>query len=153
MTCKLILVGLLITTGEILVAFGQAAFDTTGFLLILGGVICGGIRWALVQLKVQKLDPPLSGPMATMRLLACSMFFSMLLMSLIFEQPWRKLGPSNSEFFSDFENGIRTTCIVLVGGVPSIGIVFCQYWLIMNSNVIVMMIGCVLKDTIFIFLG
>ena len=153
MTCNLIFVGFLITAGEILIAFGEVEFDKIGFLLILVAVICGGIRWALIQLKVQKLDPPLSGPMATMRLLSCTMFFSALLMSCIVEQPWRKLGPSNSDYFSDFYNSIRTIFMALLGGVLGMGSIFCQYWLILESNVIVLMIGVVLRDMIIIVFG
>ncbi len=153
MTCNLILVGLLITAGEILIAFGEVEFDTIGFLLVLASVICGGIRWALIQLKVQTLDPPLSGPMATMRLLSCTMFFSAILMSCIVEQPWCKLGPSNSDYFSYFYNCISTIFMALLGGVLGMGSVFCQYWLILESNVIVLMIGVVLRDMIIIIFG
>lgn len=153
MTCNLILVGFLITAGEILIAFGEVEFDTKGFLLILVSVICGGIRWTLIQLKVQKLDPPLSGPMATMRLLSCTMFFSSILMSCIVEQPWCKLGPSKSNYFSDFYNSISTIFMVLLWGVLGMGSVFCQYWLILESNVIVLMIGVVLRDMVIIVFG
>lgn len=153
MTCNLILVGFLITAGEILVAFGEVEFDTIGFLVVLVAMICSGIRWALIQLKVQNLDPPLSGPMTTMRLISCSMFFSMLLMSLIFEQPWRKLGSSNSDYFSNFDNSIRTILMALLGGVLGMGSLVCQYWLILESNAIVLMIAFVLKDMIIVVLG
>lgn len=153
MTCNLILVGFLITAGEILVAFGEVEFNTIGFLVVLVAVICGGIRWALTQLKVHKLDPPLSGPMTTMRLMSCSMFFSTLLISIIVEQPWCKLGPSNSDYFSNFDNSIRMIFLALPGGVLGMGSIFCQYWLILESNVIVLMIAFVLKDMIIVVLG
>ncbi len=153
MTCNLILVGFLITAGEILVAFGEVEFDTKGFLLMLVSVICAGIRWALIQLKVQKLDPPLSGPMTTMRLLSCTMFFSTIFMSCIVEQPWCKLGQSKSNYFSDFYNSISMIFMFLLGGVLGMGCVFCQCWLILESNVIVLMIGLVLKNMIIIVFG
>ena len=61
-TCNLILVGALITSGEILTAFGEVEFDTVGFLLCLTAAVLSGIRWTLMQFKLQKVDPPgLSG--------------------------------------------------------------------------------------------
>jgi solute carrier family 35 protein C2 len=152
-TCNLILVGLLITAGEILTAFGEVEFDTVGFLLVLGAAICGGIRWTLVQFKLQKLDPPLCGPVVTMRLLSCTMFFSMMVMSCVIEQPWRKLGPSTSDYFSDLDNSLRTISTALFGAGIAIVMVLCEFWLILKSNAIVLMIGGVLKEMITIFVG
>lgn len=152
-TCNLVLVGLLITAGEVLTAFGEVEFDTVGFVLVLSAAICGGIRWTLVQFKLQKLDPPLVGPVVTMRLLSCTMFFSMLLMSFVVEKPWNKLGPSNSDYFSDVDNGIRTIATGLFGAAIAIVMVLCEFWLILKSNAIVLMIGGVLKEMITIFVG
>jgi solute carrier family 35 protein C2 len=71
-TCNLIAVGALIMAGELLTAFGEVEFDTVGFLLCAGAAVCSGIRWTLVQLKVQRLDPPLKSAVVTMRVLAPS---------------------------------------------------------------------------------
>jgi len=152
-TCNLIMVGLLITAGEILTAFGEVEFDTVGFVLVLTAAICGGIRWTLVQFKLQKLDPPLGGPVVTMRVLSSTMFFSMLLMSVIIEQPWNKLGPTHGDYFSDFEHGMQTISLGLVGAFIAIAMVLCEFWLILKSNAIVLMIGGVIKEMITIFVG
>ena len=148
-TCNLILVGVLITAGEVLTAFGEVEFDAVGFILVLCAAICGGIRWTLVQFKLQKLEPPLGGPVVTMRVLSSTMFFSMLIMSFIIEQPWNSLGP----YFSDFENGTKTIATGLVGAFIAIVMVLCEFWLILKSNAIVLMIGGVLKEMITIFVG
>jgi len=71
-SCNLIIVGLLIMSGELLTAFGEVEFDTIGFFLCAGAAVCSGIRWTLVQLKVQRLDPPLKSAVVTMRVLAPS---------------------------------------------------------------------------------
>ena len=152
-TCNLIMVGLLITGGEILTAFGEVEFDTVGFLLVLGAAICGGIRWTLVQFKLQKLDPPLQGPVVTMRVLSSTMFCSMLIMSIIIEKPWTKLGPSQGDYFNDFDNAIKTIATGLAGAFIAIVMVLCEFWLILRSNAIVLMIGGVLKEMITIFVG
>mmetsp|Transcript_37386 Transcript_37386/g.67228 ORF Transcript_37386/g.67228 Transcript_37386/m.67228 type:complete len:415 (-) Transcript_37386:81-1325(-) len=148
-TCNLMMVGFLITAGEVLTAFGEVEFDTIGFLLCGGAAICGGIRWTLVQFKLQKLDPPLEGPVVTMRVLSSTMFFSMLLLSFIIEQPWNTMGP----YFSDFERGMKTVSLGLIGAFIAITMVLCEFWLILKSNAIVLMIGGVLKEMITIFVG
>ena len=152
-TGNLIIVGLLITAGEILTAFGEVEFDTIGFILCSAAAICGGIRWTLVQFKLQKLDPPLGGPVVTMRVLASTMFFSMLLLSFIIEKPWIALGPEHGDYFSDFENGMKTISLGLFGAVLAIAMVLCEFWLILKSNAIVLMIGGVLKEMLTIFVG
>lgn len=152
-TCNLILVGVLITAGEVLTAFGEVEFDTVGFILVLCAAICGGIRWTLVQFKLQKLEPPLGGPVVTMRVLSSTMFFSMLIMSFIIERPWTSLGPKQGDYFSDFENGTKTIATGLVGAFIAIAMVLCEFWLILKSNAIVLMIGGVLKEMITIFVG
>eukprot|EP00571_Detonula_confervacea_P007491 CAMPEP_0172316452 /NCGR_PEP_ID=MMETSP1058-20130122/28265_1 /TAXON_ID=83371 /ORGANISM="Detonula confervacea, Strain CCMP 353" /LENGTH=403 /DNA_ID=CAMNT_0013030761 /DNA_START=188 /DNA_END=1399 /DNA_ORIENTATION=- len=152
-TWNLIMVGLLITAGEILTAFGEVEFDTVGFLLVLSAAICGGIRWTLVQFKLQKLDPPLGGPVVTMRVLASTMFFSMLLLSFILERPWNALGPEHGDYFIDFEHGMKTISLGLSGAFIAIAMVLCEFWLILNSNAIVLMIGGVVKEMLTIFVG
>ena len=51
-TCNLVMVGLLITAGEILTAFGEVEFDTVGFILVLGAAICGGITLDISPIQV-----------------------------------------------------------------------------------------------------
>eukprot|EP00584_Thalassiosira_punctigera_P010804 CAMPEP_0172546064 /NCGR_PEP_ID=MMETSP1067-20121228/15887_1 /TAXON_ID=265564 ORGANISM="Thalassiosira punctigera, Strain Tpunct2005C2" /NCGR_SAMPLE_ID=MMETSP1067 /ASSEMBLY_ACC=CAM_ASM_000444 /LENGTH=291 /DNA_ID=CAMNT_0013332935 /DNA_START=729 /DNA_END=1604 /DNA_ORIENTATION=+ len=152
-TCNLLMVGFLITAGEILTAFGEVEFDTKGFLLCLGAATCGGIRWTLVQFKLQKLDPPLGGPIVTMRVLASTMFFTMLALSSIIERPWNALDPKNGSYFSDFENGMQTISLGLIGAFIAIAMVLCEFWLILKADAIVLMIGGVLKEMITIFVG
>lgn len=152
-TFNLIMVGLLITGGEILTAFGEVEFDSIGFMLCTGAAICGGLRWTLVQFKLQKLDPPLAGPVVTMRVLSSTMFISMLMLSFILEQPWKSLGPKKGDYFIDFEHGMKTISLGLIGAVIAIAMVLCEFWLILKSNAIVLMIGGVIKEMITIFVG
>lgn len=152
-TFNLIMVGLLITAGEILTAFGEVEFDTVGFFLVLSAAACGGIRWTLVQYKLQNLDPPLGGPVATMRVLSSTMFFSMLMLSFIIEKPWDKLGPEHGDYFATFEKGCHTISLGLLGAFIAIMMVLCEFWLILKSNAIVLMLGGVIKEMITIFVG
>jgi len=151
-TCNLIMVGLLITLGEILTAFGEVEFDPIGFSLCLGAAVCGGIRWTSVQCLLQKLDPPLSGPVVTMRVLSPTMFFSMLFLSLVIEQPWNFFGP-DGDYFNSFKNGMTTVSVALLGATIAIVMVLCEFWLLLKSNAIVLMIGGVLKEILTICVG
>lgn len=106
-TCTLVAVGVLIMLGEVLTAFGEVEFDTIGFVLCGAAAVCSGIRWTLVQFKVQRLDPPLKSSLVTMRVLASSMFTCMLLLSIVIERPWNRLGPEHGDYFTNFEHGLR----------------------------------------------
>ena len=114
-TCILVTVGSLIVAGELLTAFGEVEFDTIGFFLCLTAAVCSGIRWTLIQLKLNTLDPSLKGSVVVMRVLAPSMFFFMLFLSVVIEKPWDKLGPEHGDYFSNFENGMRTVSLGLIG--------------------------------------
>ena len=143
------MVGVLITAGEILTAFGEVEFDAIGFTLVLSAAVLGGIRWTLVQFKLQKLEPPLGGPVVTMRVLSSTMFFSMLMLSCIIEQPWNKLGSEHGQDVSD----VKTIALGLGGAFIAIAMVLCEFWLILEANAIVLMIGGVLKEILTIFVG
>mmetsp|Transcript_9583 Transcript_9583/g.14784 ORF Transcript_9583/g.14784 Transcript_9583/m.14784 type:complete len:444 (+) Transcript_9583:95-1426(+) len=153
MTCSLLTVGGLIVAGELLTAFGEVEFDKVGFFLCLTAAVCSGIRWTLVQLKLNKLDPPLKGSVVVMRVLSPSMFIFMLLLSLIIERPMEKLGPEHGDYFSNFENGMKTISLGLTGAFIAIAMVLCEFWLILKSNAIVLMIGGVIKELITILVG
>ncbi|KAL7559817.1 hypothetical protein ACA910_003981 [Epithemia clementina (nom. ined.)] len=93
-TGPLILVICLITLGEYVTVAGELKaddFQWTGFVLCLSAAILSGARWTLVQLKIQALQPPLKTTVATMRLLAPSMFVSLFVVSLLLEHPWHRL--------------------------------------------------------------
>lgn len=152
-TCILVTVGSLIVAGELLTAFGEVEFDTIGFFLCLTAAVCSGIRWTLIQLKLNTLDPSLKGSVVVMRVLAPSMFFFMLFLSVVIEKPWDKLGPEHGDYFSNFENGMRTVSLGLIGAFIAIAMVLCEFWLILKSNAIVLMIGGVVKELITILVG
>mmetsp|Transcript_27266 Transcript_27266/g.57369 ORF Transcript_27266/g.57369 Transcript_27266/m.57369 type:complete len:452 (-) Transcript_27266:90-1445(-) len=152
-SCNLITVGVLIMLGELLTAFGEVEFDAVGFVMVLVAAMLSGIRWTLVQFKLHKLDPPLKGSVATMRVLSSSMFVFMILLSCTIEQPWAKLGPSKGDFFSTFDNGMKTISLGLTGACIAIAMILCEFWLILKSNAIVLMIGGVLKEMITILVG
>jgi Triose-phosphate Transporter family len=147
-TLNLIFVVIIICIGEILTVTGEVDFHLGGFILCLSASILSGARWTLVQLKIRSMDPPLKTTIATMRLLAPSMFWSMLLVSCAVEQPWKKLANRTVE-----ENVYDIFGLGMLGASFAIFMILCEFWLIMRTNAFVLMIGGVLKELITIFVG
>lgn len=144
--CGVILV---IALGEFMTVAGEVEFKFTGFLLCLMASILSGARWTLVQLKIQSLDPPLKTTVATMRLLSPFMFLTMLVVSCAIEQPWSSLRgviDSWGTFFHVFSLG-------LLGAGLAICMIMCEFWLIMHTTAIILMIGGVIKEMLTIFIG
>jgi solute carrier family 35 protein C2 len=149
-TFPLILVVAVIASGEFLTVMGETEFDVIGFVLCLSASCLSGARWTLVQLKLQTLDPPLKTTVATMRVLSPSMFFSMLLISIVVEQPWKIVGQG---YLDDPAEFFHTLGLGLLGAVFAIAMILCEFSLIMKASAVILMIGGVVKEMITIFVG
>lgn len=147
-TLALVVVVLVIAAGEFLTVAGEGGdLDVVGLILCLAASVLSGARWTLVQLKLRTLDPPLKTTIATMRLLSPSMFASLFVISLAIEQPWKRLAG---------EHALEMVTVLglgLLGAFFAISMVLCEFWLIMRSNAIVLMIGGVLKEMVTIMVG
>jgi len=146
MSWALVLVVLTICCGEVVTVLGEVQFDLIGFALVLTASICSGIRWTLVQMKIQAIQPPLQSTIATMRLLAPIMFVSMLSFSIIIERPWTVLINENAL-------GFNHIAMAFGGGLIAIVMILCEFYLIMKSSAMVLMIGGVLKELTTILAG
>ena len=146
-TCNLILVVAIIATGEFLTVAGEVGFEPIGFFLCLTASMLSGMRWTLVQLKLQTMDPPLKTTITTMRLLAPSMFVSMLFLSLIVEQPWSKFDHLTTS------EATYILALGLMGAFLATAMILCEFHLIMYASAIILMLGGVMKEMITIFVG
>jgi solute carrier family 35, member C2 len=146
-TCNLLIVVAIIAAGEFLTVMGEVEFETGGFFMCLSASVMSGARWTLVQLKLQTMDPPLKTTVATMRMLAPSMFFSMLLLSLVFERPWNKFETMDSR------EALHILGLGSLGASFAIAMILCEFYLIMYSSAVILMIGGVLKEMVTIILG
>ncbi|GKY92306.1 hypothetical protein MPSEU_000201700 [Mayamaea pseudoterrestris] len=146
-TCTLILVVAIIAAGEFLTVAGEVNFELVGFLLCLSASMLSGMRWTLVQLKLQTLDPPLKTTLATMRLLSPSMFWSMVVLSMIVERPWNKFdGWTGDQMLYIMGLGFS-------GALIAIAMILCEFHLIMHSSAVILMLGGVIKELITIIVG
>ncbi|CAJ1966855.1 unnamed protein product [Cylindrotheca closterium] len=146
-TLQLIGVAAVIAVGEFVTVYGEINFVLKGFLLCLTASVLSGARWTLVQLKLQSMEPPLKTTIATMRLLSPCMFFIMLLMSLVIEQPWNDFPKMNS---SDLW---WVLILGAGGGAIAVSMILCEFYLILEASAIVLMIGGVLKEMVTIVIG
>lgn len=141
-TTSLVLVVIIICMGELLTVLGEVKFDMIGFLLSFSSSVLSGMRWTVVQLKIQSIEPKLKSTVATMRILSMPMFVSMLGISLALEKPWSKLGV----WFDSFPTLMHTLGLACIGAFLAISMILCEFWLIMKANAIVLMIGGVCKE-------
>ncbi|KAL3943329.1 MAG: hypothetical protein SGBAC_002612 [Bacillariaceae sp.] len=146
-TSQLIGVAAVIAVGEFVTVYGEINFVLKGFLLCTAASVLSGARWTLVQLKLQKMEPPMKTTVATMRLLSPSMFFIMIFMSCVVEQPW-------NDFLNMSANDLWWVIVLgLGGGAIAIGMILCEFYLILEASAIVLMIGGVLKEMVTIVIG
>uniref|UniRef100_A0A7S3KXW7 Sugar phosphate transporter domain-containing protein n=1 Tax=Amphora coffeiformis TaxID=265554 RepID=A0A7S3KXW7_9STRA len=143
-TWPLLAVVAVIAVGEFLTVFGETHFVLTGFLQCLAASVLSGARWTLVQLKLQTLEPPLKTSLATMRVLAPSMFGGLLVVALAIEQPWQHLGWDEAGF---------VLLLGSIGGTFAIAMTLCEFMLIMQASAIILMIGGVVKELLNIGIG
>jgi len=155
-TPALIMVVMTISAGEIMTVLGEAQFELVGFILSLSSAFLAGLRWTVVQFKLSSIDPPLKSSIATMRLLSPVMFMSMLMFAMALERPWIKVWGDNNdddEIVFDAKYMLWSAGMAVFGATLAISMMMCEYYLIMHSSAIVLMIGGVLKEMITIMVG
>jgi len=154
-TLPLVGVVLTISLGEFLTVRGEKGdFSHIGLILCICASMLSGLRWTTVQYKLSTLDPPLKTTISTIRVISSSMFVSMFILSFIIEKPWITLAPSeNNTYFIDFQHGIQTVSMGIAGAFLAICMILCEFYLIMKSSAMVLMIGGVIKEMVTIFVG
>lgn len=153
-TWTLVAIVFIICIGEVLTVEGELEFDAIGFVLCLSASVLSGLRWTTVQYTIKSLDPPLKTPIETMRLLSPFMFMSMVIISTAVEKPWHKMGPeSEKNYFANTDETLKTVGMAVLGGILAVCMITCEFWLIMQSSAVVLMIGGVLKEVVTIFVG
>lgn len=157
-TWRLIGVAAVIAGGEFLTVMGEGDGDNDGdgkpdfswhgFILCLCASILSGARWTLVQLKLQRMEPPLKTTIVTMRLLSPCMFWSMVLISAIIERPWYALS-----HMENTEDLMQVLVLGTIGGSFAISMILCEFYLILKASAMVLMIGGVIKELTTITIG
>jgi solute carrier family 35 protein C2 len=96
------------------------------------------------------MDPPLKTTLVTMKLLAPRMFWSMLIISLVIERPWNKFQNADEESLGQLRDVLT---LGVIGGTLAIAMVLCEFYLILHSSALILMIGGVVKEMTTIVIG
>lgn len=150
-TLSLIGVVFIIFIGELFTVYGEVQFDAMGFLLCAIATLMSGMRWTLVELKLRDIQPPIKSSVAVMRILSPMMFISMLLLSTVWEKPWKTL--HNSTHWNRSEDIIKLLLLGLIGALFAICMMSCEFYLLLKSSAIILMIGGVIKELLNILIG
>jgi solute carrier family 35 protein C2 len=150
-TWALMGVALVICVGELLTVFGEVEFDSLGFIFCTIATVMSGIRWTLIELKLRDIQPPLKSSVAVMRILSPIMFIAMLILSLGWEQPWRKL--KGTRYANSWEDALTMILLALLGAFLAICMISCEFYLLIKSSAIIIMIGGVIKELLNIVVG
>jgi len=94
------------------------------------------------------MDPPLKSTLVTMKLLAPSMFWSMIVISMIVERPWVTLRKEDNT-----DELLRVFGLGLIGGIFAVFMILCEFYLILRASAIILMIGGVIKELTTIMIG
>eukprot|EP00535_Pseudo-nitzschia_heimii_P005960 CAMPEP_0197179852 /NCGR_PEP_ID=MMETSP1423-20130617/4666_1 /TAXON_ID=476441 /ORGANISM="Pseudo-nitzschia heimii, Strain UNC1101" /LENGTH=308 /DNA_ID=CAMNT_0042629827 /DNA_START=593 /DNA_END=1520 /DNA_ORIENTATION=+ len=151
-TLRLIGVILVIALGEFITVYGAVDFVWKGFLLCLSASAFSGLRWTMVQTMLQTLEPPLESTIVTMKILSPTMFWSMLVLSMVIEEPWKKMNDFDNESYQN-NPVLFIAKLGLVGGSLAVSMVLCEFFLILRASAIILMIGGVIKELTTICVG
>lgn len=113
---RLILVAIigLMVAGVILTVEGETKFDMLGFVLVLIAAVVSGLRWNLTQVLLQQDRLGMDNPIATLYHLSPIMFVTMLLLSLIFEDPISQF--RQSQHFDNIFHILESFGLMAIGG-------------------------------------
>lgn len=114
-TWRLIGIIAIITIGVILMVSAETKFDFVGMVEVLSASACGGLRWSLTQLLLDKKALGMSNPIATLFWLCPLMAFTLGLGSAIFEGSTAVF--DQPQFFGSFGEGAKTMGFILFPGI------------------------------------
>lgn len=152
-TTMILFVVCIISIGELMTVLGEVEFDFLGFLFCLSASICSGIRWTIIQYKLQNLNPPIKSIFLTIRVLAPTMFVSMLAISFLVERPWEQLLMGKESYIKTWRDGIWVLLVGVIGAKLAVLMVLCEFYLMIKTSAIILMIAGVVKELCTITIG
>ncbi|KAJ1984371.1 hypothetical protein H4R34_000687 [Dimargaris verticillata] len=151
----LILQIFLICFGVFLTVVGETQFHLIGFLLVLGAAVVSGFRWSLTQILLQHKGLGLNHPILTMYRLAPVIFGSMLLLTLIVENPLMRASTSASTLpeFATHRHAMEVFGLVFLGGVLALLTIIFEYRLIQLTSTVTLSVFGIAKEILVIALS
>ncbi|KAI8799395.1 triose-phosphate transporter family-domain-containing protein [Cladochytrium replicatum] len=149
-TFRLLAVICIIVVGVILMVVGEFKFDLVGYIQVQVATVMSGLRWALVQVLLNKESMGMNNPLATTIYLSPLMAISLLFFSLLSEN-YSPLfvTPPNSRapaLFGSFDGFIHMISIITLGGVLAFVMLIVEYKLISVTSVVTFSICGIVKE-------
>lgn len=113
-TWKLVGIIAIITAGVIMMVSAETQFELFGMLAVLSASACGGLRWSLTQLLLDKKSMGMTNPIATLFWLCPLMAVTLGILSLIIEGPLQIF--AQEQFFGTLPLAMRTSALILFPG-------------------------------------
>eukprot|EP00210_Caulerpa_lentillifera_P008463 g8074.t2 len=138
-----------ITSGILLLVYGETKFNFIGFSLVMVAACLAGLRWTLTQVFLQGGDSSHiemeSGPLDLLEKLTPIMSGIVLFVSLCFEN-WPSL--SNSHYFENFEQTMLTLLMVLFIGLIAFLMVWTEFKVIKETSALTFMVAGTCKEIV-----
>jgi solute carrier family 35 protein C2 len=141
----------IITVGVLLMVLDESEFDLTGFIEVMIATMCGGLRWSLTQILLQKESLGMTNPAASLVFLTPIMFFSLLILSGPIEKPWELF--YLPQFFGTFWVSLRTLGYMSIGGILAFCMVMSEFALISKTSVITLSVAGIFKEVLTLMLS
>ncbi|KAG5438577.1 hypothetical protein PCANB_002682 [Pneumocystis canis] len=121
MSISLIIVIIIITVGVVMAVSTQVEFVFEGFFMAMVASIFGGLKWSLVQLLC--VDNSIAfNPISFIYILSPSIFFTLVLMSLLAE------GLMNIIHSSFWDYGINSVVLLVFPGIIAFCMIVSEFW-------------------------
>ncbi|KAI5062258.1 hypothetical protein GOP47_0022797 [Adiantum capillus-veneris] len=155
---KLFAIISIISSGVLLTGLGsllgikseEQQFELLGFILVILAAVMSGFRWTVTQVLLQKKEFGLNNPLAVMAQLAPVMAILTGILSVATE-PWHKL--REHPFFDTYNNGVKSSLLLLLGGSLAFFMVLAEYLLISKTSAVTLTVAGVVKEVVTILVA
>lgn len=122
---SLALIIVIIASGVVMMVATETAFVLSGAIEVLTATASGGLRWSLTQILLQKQKYGLNNPLIILYYLSPLMYFSLVILSLIFEG-WSDIF-SHDYFQHGFLHSLKSLALLLSPGFLAVGMVLSEF--------------------------
>lgn len=133
------------TAGVVMMVFGETAFDTLGFILVMASAASSGFRWSLTQILLLR-NPATANPFSSIFFLAPVMFFSLVLLAIPVEGVSALIAGLAALF--DKKGALLGTGILLFPGVLAFLMTSSEFALLKRTSVVTLSICGIFKEVV-----
>ncbi|KAJ2159711.1 hypothetical protein GGF46_002836 [Coemansia sp. RSA 552] len=138
----------IISVGVVLMAAGEVHFIWAGFLEAIGSSAMSGLRWSLTQILLSQARFGMNNPLATMANLTPIIGISMLVFSLILENPLSEISANKNA--DSLQGALFIALMMVAGGLLAFAMVLSEFLLISRTSVVTLSIAGMLKEVMIV---